>query len=611
MQLLKLALLAALFLPGGCASTGASSSIAKAQAAVSKETMDAARGSGKVKLLNHQLVPIEYLRKNPDVKGIIVNHYMGTGKTFLGLGVAQAFPDHPVIVLAPRFLESHWKNQIAEYGVSHPERIRFVSYQQAPSVLSKMDLSKHVILADEAHNLIKYLHSLDREANARFTELYANLRKAYKIVALTGTPIYSDESDIAYLINLVSGQDLMPFNQEMFRLQYSKIIPNRQFWRGYVTESNMLPLALPMFLSFFSTALLGPVGLAVGIPLGLTPIIINLTVSPTSFRLRKLDVDKMDVLLNKYVSYFRFDETQFKDFPKQEFEVKGVAYNRQQYSLFLHLVEGELDVLHLKQLLGGDKNSWSDEFIKINSSQMHDQIYNTPGAGRDIGNFAFKEPEGRVIEPPKFKAILAELNQHQEQTVLYSNYYETGIVAFEEFLKRNNYKEPFAIIEPNMSPEKVNKIVARYNDGHIRLLLLHPEITEGISLKGTQYLHILEPMLNPTVLEQVVGRTRRYQSHTHLPAKKQMVHVTMWQSTSGSWDPQVGDLKRANWFKRYRELAYMSRWGIGIAQVDKNFAKKALNPEELSLMKLNTLEKNLKEIQATLTQKSLEQGRAK
>lgn len=50
----------------------------------------------------------------------------------------------------------------------------------------------------------------------------------------------------------------------------------------------------------------------------------------------------------------------------------------------------------------------------------------------------------------------------------------------------------------------------------------------------------------------------------------------------------------------------MSRWGIGISQVDKKYDRKALNPEELALIKLRTLEQNLTEIQKVLTAHSIE-----
>lgn len=576
---------------------------------ISPNVIEKAQGSGAVKLLNHQLFPIQYMLEHPDQKGIIINHYMGTGKTYLALGFAQSYPDRPVIVLAPGFLKSHWKHQIESYGVTDPKRIKFVSYADAPRLLKNKDLSKHVLLVDEAHNLIKYLRSPSEKANAEYTEIYSTLRKAYKVIALTGTPLYADESDLAYLVNLVSDKDEMPFNQETFRLEYTSDIPVRKLFRGYLTESNSLTVFLPMFLTYFGGALYFPWGMIGGAVLGFAPVAANLKLDLSTYRLRQFDAKKLEPILSKYFSYFRFDETKFKDFPQQEFQITQVPYSREQYSFFLHLVEGDLDPIHLRWLLANEKKTPSAEYLKVNSTKIHEDIYNTPGSARDIGNFAFKKPSGEIIEPPKFEAIYDHLLKHNDQTVLYSNYYQTGILSFADYLKRKKYPQKFAIIEPSLEHAKVASIVDAYNRGEIRLLLLHPEITEGISLKGTQYLHILEPMLNSAVLEQVIGRTRRYQSHSHLPPEKQTVHITVWQSKSGNWDPGVGDIKRANWFKRYGELSYMSRWGLGLHQIDKNYGKKQFNPEELSLLKMETLEKNLQEIQKTLMIKSIEANR--
>lgn len=575
---------------------------------ISEATKKRIQGSGKIQLLQHQMVPIDYLLNHPEQRGILVNHYMGTGKTYLGIGFAQAYPNHPVIILAPRFLQSNWENQLREYGAHNPERFLFISYEEAPKKLAGVDLSRHIILADEVHNLVKKMRSVDKEANAAYTELYGRLRKAYKIIGLTGTPIYGDESDIAFILNLVSGENLMPFNQETFRLKYTQILPTQQYFRGYFTESNLMIATLPPLFAIFCMGLMGsPFGAVFGFPLGvLGPVFFNYWTDLNSFKLRELNAKKMTPVFSKYMSYFKFDESHFKDFPPQDFKISEVPYNKYQYSFFLHLVEGDLPTTQLQRLLAGENVKKTDDFVIINSTSLHDQIYSVLGAGRDIGNFEFEDSDGKIIEAPKFLKIYDELEKHKEQTVLYSNYFQTGILAFEKFLKRRGYKDEYAIIHPDLKVEEVNKIVSDYNQRRIRLLMLHPDITEGISLKGTQYLHILEPMLNSTVLEQVVGRTRRFQSHSDLPKDKQLVHVRMWQSTSSNWDPDIGGLSRVNWYKRYREVAYMSRWGIGISQVDKKYDRKALNPEELSLLKLQTLEKNLSEIQKILTTQSIE-----
>lgn len=568
-----------------------------------------AKGSGRIELSDHQLLPIDYLHKHPEQKGLLINHYMGTGKTYLGIGFAQTFPDNPVIILAPRFLESHWRNQLKEYGVKNPQRFTFVSYEDAPTKLINVDVSKHIILADEVHNLIRHMRSMNVEANARYTQIYSNLRTAYKILGLTGTPIYGDESDIAFLFNFVSGKSLMPFNQEAFRLEYTRIETTRQYFRGYLTESNLMIAMAGVSFGLFFGAVVGPAGVLVSLPLGtFLPVIINRSLDLNTYKMRALNVEKMRPLMNEYVSYFRFDESSFKDFPAQDFKIETVPYNKLQYSFFMHLVEGDLPVKELQRLLKNESIERSDEFVKINSTNLHQQIYSSIGVGREIGNFEFVDDNGSLIESPKFMRILESLEAHNEQTVIYSNYYKAGILAFKDFLTRKNYKEKFAIIEPSLTVSDVERLVLAFNRGDIRLLMLHPEVTEGISLRGTQYLHILEPVLNGTVLEQVIGRTRRFQSHSHLPVDKQKVTVRLWQSTSSKWDIGLGNIYLANWFKRYRELSYMSRWGIGISQVDKNFDKKALNPEELSLLKLKTIEMNFASMQKLLTVESIESG---
>ena len=109
---------------------------------------------------------------------------MGTGKTALGIGFAESYAEHPVIILAPSFLESTWRNELMRYGVKDIKRYLFVSYDDAPDKLSHLDVSKYILLADEAHNLIRKMRSLDQDTNARYIQVYMNLRKAYKILGL-------------------------------------------------------------------------------------------------------------------------------------------------------------------------------------------------------------------------------------------------------------------------------------------------------------------------------------------------------------------------------------------------------------------------------------------
>ena len=51
----------------------------------------------KIKYRPHQIIPINYLIKKEN-RGLIINHYMGSGKTLLGLGFANKMKHKDIIM---------------------------------------------------------------------------------------------------------------------------------------------------------------------------------------------------------------------------------------------------------------------------------------------------------------------------------------------------------------------------------------------------------------------------------------------------------------------------------------------------------------------------------
>ena len=51
---------------------------------------------------------------------------------------------------------------------------------------------------------------------------------------------------------------------------------------------------------------------------------------------------------------------------------------------------------------------------------------------------------------------------------------------------------------------------------------------EGITLKNTRYVHIMEPYWHPVRIEQVIGRARRICSHNELPESERNVKVYIY-----------------------------------------------------------------------------------
>ena len=62
----------------------------------------------------------------------------------------------------------------------------------------------------------------------------------------------------------------------------------------------------------------------------------------------------------------------------------------------------------------------------------------------------------------------------------------------------------------------------------IKVFMITSSGSEGINLKNTRYVHVMEPYWHPVRMEQVIGRARRICSHNELPEKLQTVEVFVY-----------------------------------------------------------------------------------
>lgn len=76
-----------------------------------------------------------------------------------------------------------------------------------------------------------------------------------------------------------------------------------------------------------------------------------------------------------------------------------------------------------------------------------------------------------------------------------------------------------------------SKIENNFMGDAIKILMITSSGAEGINLKNTRFVHIVEPYWNMVRLEQVIGRARRIASHMDLPEKLRNVKVYLYMST--------------------------------------------------------------------------------
>ena len=199
-------------------------------------------------------------------------------------------------------------------------------------------------------------------------------------------------------------------------------------------------------------------------------------------------------------------------------------------------------------------------------------------------------PEGLQKYSPKFLHILDNINdpEHQGLHLVYSQFRTLeGIGLFTLVLEANGYaqfkiaKSPTGIWEIKMNEDDVGKptfalytgtesaeekeiirniyngdwdavptnvsahlreIANNNNMGEIiKVFMITSSGSEGINLRNTRYVHIMEPYWHPVRVEQVIGRARRICSHKDLSPELQSVEVFIYLMTFTQEQIKSGD----------------------------------------------------------------------
>jgi len=109
------------------------------------------------------------------------------------------------------------------------------------------------------------------------------------------------------------------------------------------------------------------------------------------------------------------------------------------------------------------------------------------------------------------------------KTIIYTNWLEYGKSPIKDIMEKRKFR--YQVIDGSLSSKKRGEIVTKYNKDELDVLIITKAAAEGIDLKRTVNMIILDPVWNPAQLKQVMGRAVRYKSHHDLPKEKQLVNI--------------------------------------------------------------------------------------
>jgi hypothetical protein len=139
----------------------------------------------------------------------------------------------------------------------------------------------------------------------------------------------------------------------------------------------------------------------------------------------------------------------------------------------------------------------------------------------------------------------------------------TGTESSEEKeILRKIYNGSWEELSPSLSHELQSNARNNQMGEVIKVFMITASGSEGINLRNTRYVHIMEPYWHPVRIEQVVGRARRICSHADLPKELQTVEVFLYLMTFRpeqinsdlSIELKKKDLKEKEWKKKNLQI---------------------------------------------------------
>lgn len=372
----------------------------------------------------------------------------------------------PTVCLTPASLVDNYKKEIAKH-LSDGSKFDVISMPTA--VERKIPIPEgSTLIIDEAHSL--------RNANSqRYRYISKQAPKAGRIIALTGTPAYNKIADLGPLVNIVAGSRVLPTTPERFNTQYVREVIK------YPTLEEKLK--------------------------GVTPGV--------TYTLKRKN--KLSPILQKYIDVF--DKEIEK--PKVEEENYYVPMTPEQEEVYQY-VQRELPPW-IREKLKANMPPSKAEAVYLNSFLTGvRQAANTPEAYQNT-----KTPGGKVKKMEELIREAYKKNPHL-RALIYSNFKESGIDAIAKLLEKD--KIPYQAFHGGLNPHQKKKIVDEYNKGNLPVILGTGSASEGLDLKKTNIIQLMEPHFNNSRLEQVIGRGVRYKSHEGLPEDQRKVKIQRFYS---------------------------------------------------------------------------------
>ena len=329
------------------------------------------------------------------------------------------------------------------------------------------DLQGRTLIFDESHRL-------RTSKSLRSQKAQAVAGKANKTILLTGTPIQNEPSEIAPLINVAAGRKVLPTDK-------------REFNKEYVYHERSNP-----------------------------NVFLRMLGAKRKDEYHAKNLDKFQAKVSPY--YVHYKPVNDLNAPKvHNIDVK------------VEMTPLQTEVYHtLEKKLPGEVRKSIEQSLPVDKRDIG-KLNAFLSATRQVANTSERfYNAGKTQYSPKLLNIAKNVKNSPGNALIYSNYLEAGTKPLSELLTAANV--PHGVFTGEINDKEKKSLVNAYNKGKIKALIVSSSGGEGLDLKNTRQVHITEPHWNEAKIDQVVGRSIRFGSHTKLKPEDRTVDIFRYES---------------------------------------------------------------------------------
>lgn len=551
-------------------------------------------------LTNYQNFLSSFLDYRSIYKDVLIYHGLGSGKTVSAINIYNVLYNYSsewnVFILIKASLKNDpWLKDLNNWITQDDKSNRmanliFIHYD-APNAdktfinkIKEVDSTKKSLyIIDEAHNFIKNVYNnivsgIGRRAFIIYDYIVTEKKEndTTRVVLLTGTPAVNTPYELALIFNLLR-PDLFPKKESLFNEKYISKDGNRN-------------IINPETINMFQRRILGLVSYYIG-------------TDPKKFAKKNILMKfiQMDVYQQQIYEIFeriedtierkraisKGSQTLYRSYTRQScnfvFPDMGNNLNgetRPRPSKFKLTIKDEESLLRGSTKLASETKNSAELYLKemnkyVNTFDNYLQnLFNEKYSLKDdINIFKTKysmkfnkfwveyNEKSKILKQMyacscKMVAMLFYMMRSKGPILVYSNYLRMeGLQIFKIYMKYFGYTDyleggdgmHYTEFHGDIDYEQRSKNLKVFNDkdniygDKIKVILISPAGSEGISLSNIRQIHIMEPYWNDVRITQVIGRGVRMCSHKLLPLEERYVDIFRYHTTRNNKKPTTDE----------------------------------------------------------------------